>query len=101
MKQTNYHLFDFMDFDPALVADEVLWKAWAPAAVREQDGDIVITLPYQCQKHQEDMAPDTEVPRRSYDLTVRAYAPGILHLFTSMTGDAMTEHDDMLDHYDP
>ena len=97
MKQTNYHLFDFMDFDPALVADEVLWKAWAPAAVREQDGDIVITLPYQCQKHQEDMAPDTEVPRRSYDLTVRAYAPGILRLFTSMTGDAMTEHDDMLE----
>ena len=30
MKQTNYHLFDFMDFDPALQKKEALWKAYAP-----------------------------------------------------------------------
>ena len=28
MKQTNYHLFDFLDFDPDLGRDEALWKAY-------------------------------------------------------------------------
>jgi len=27
MKPTNYHLFDFLDFDPDLSRDESLWKA--------------------------------------------------------------------------
>lgn len=28
MKPTNYHLFDFLDFDPDLSRDESLWKAY-------------------------------------------------------------------------
>ena len=96
MKQTNYHLFDFMDFDPQLQRDEALWKAYAPTKVEEHNGDIVITIPYQQQKHQEDMAPDDTVPQQSYDLIIRAYEPNIVRLFTTMTGDEMTEEDDML-----
>ena len=97
MKQTNYHLFDFMDFDPALERDEALWKAYAPTDIVERDGDIVVTIPYQKQKHQEDMAPDTDVPQQSYDLVVRAYSPNIVRLFTTMEGSLlMAERDDML-----
>ncbi len=120
MKQTNYHLFDFMDFDPSLQKDEVLWKAYAPTAVAECDGDIIVTIPYQQQKHQEDMEPDTEVPQQSYDLIIRAYEPNIVRLFTTMEcplptspegggllttpslqtsperGDLLTDEDDML-----
>lgn len=96
MKQTNYHLFDFMDFDPALQRDEVLWKAYAPTVVAERGGDIVVTLPYQKQLHQADMAPDTSTPQLHFDLIVRAYEPGIVRLFTTMVGDEMTESDDML-----
>ncbi len=96
MKQTNYHLFDFMDFDPALLQDEVLWKAYAPTKVVEKDGDIIITIPYQQQLHQEDMAPDIHVPQQTYDLVIRAYKPNIIRLFTTMTDDKMVEQDDML-----
>ena len=96
MKQTNYHLFDFMDFDPTLQRNEALWKAYAPTKIEERDGDIVVTIPYQKQKHQEDMAPDEATPRQCYDLIIRAYEPGIVRLFTTMTGDEMTEQDDML-----
>ena len=96
MKQTNYHLFDFMDFDPDLLKDEALWKAYAPTRIAERDGDIIVTIPYQQQKHQENMAPDADVPQRSYDLIIRAYEPGIVRLFTTMTGDEMVESDDML-----
>ena len=96
MKQTNYHLFDFMDFDPALERDEVLWKAYAPTQIQEASGDIIVTIPYQQQKHQEDMAADTTVAQRSYDLVLRAYGRKIVRLYTSMAGDEMTDHDDML-----
>ena len=96
MKQTNYHLFDFMDFDPSLQKDEALWKAYAPTDIVERDGDIIVTIPYQEQLHQEDMAPDTTAPQQSFDLIVRAYEPDMLRLFTTMSGDEMTEADDML-----
>ena len=96
MKQTNYYLFDFMDFDSSLQKDEVLWKAYAPTCIKEKDGDIVITIPYQQQKRQEDMAPDMEVPQKSYDLIIRAYDSTILRIFTTMLHDAMLEEDDML-----
>ena len=96
MKQTNYHLFDFMDFDPAMQKDEALWKAYAPSKIQEKDGDIIVTIPYQKQLHQEDMAPDTQEPQQSYDLIIRAYEPNIIRLFTTMTGDEITESDDML-----
>ena len=96
MKQTNYHLFDFMDFEPSLEKDEALWKAYAPTDIVERDGNIIVTIPYQKQLHQEDMAPDTATPQQSFNLVVRAYEPDILRLFTTMSGDEMKEEDDML-----
>ncbi|MBO4851432.1 MAG: alpha-xylosidase [Prevotella sp.] len=96
MKPTNYHLFDFMDFDPALERDEALWKAHAPSKVEERDGDIHITIPFQRQLHQADMAPDTNTPPRPHTLVVRAYGSTILRLFITMVGDEMVESDDML-----
>ncbi len=99
MKQTNYHLFDFMDFDPSLQKEEALWKAYAPSNIVERDGDIIVTIPYQKQLRQEDMAPDTAAPQQSFNLIVRAYEPDILRLFTTMSGDEMTEADDMLQFY--
>ncbi len=96
MKQTNYHLFDFMDFDPALQKDEALWKAYTPTKIQEREGDIIVTIPYQQQKHQEDMAPDEAVKQQSFDLIIRVYEPNIIRVFTTMSGDEMTEADDML-----
>ena len=96
MKQTNYHLFDFMDFDPSLEKDEALWKAYIPSKIEEREGDIVVTIPYQKQLRQEDMAPDSDVKQMSYELVIRAYEPNNVRVFTTMTGDTMTESDDML-----
>ena len=85
-----------MDFDPSLQKDEALWKAYAPTKIEEREGDIIVTIPYQKQLHQEDMAPDTEAPQQSFDLIIRAYEPNIIRLFTTMNGDEMVEADDML-----
>ena len=45
------------------------------------------------------MAPDTTMPQQSFDLIIRAYEPNILRLFTTMSGDEMTERDDMLQYH--
>ena len=47
MIPTNYYLFDFLDFDENLNRDESLWKAYRPTAVREVDGDILISVLFQ------------------------------------------------------
>ncbi|MCI6551027.1 MAG: alpha-xylosidase [Prevotella sp.] len=97
MKQTNYHLFDFMDFDPGLKLNETLWKCWQMTAIKEHEGDIELTVPFQKQKLQEDMEPDMDAPQESFTVVLRAYQPDILRLFVSMTDDRMTEQDDMLE----
>ena len=56
MKPTNYHLFDFLDFDTELSRNESLWKAYKPTAVYEKEGDIYVTVPFQ-------MADGTGPPR--------------------------------------
>ena len=97
MKQTNYHLFDFMDFDPELKLNEALWKCWQMTAIKEHEGDIELTVPFQKQKLQEDMETDMDAPQESFTVVLRAYQPDILRLFVSMTDDRMTEQDDMLE----
>lgn len=77
MKPTNYHLFDFLDFDPDLSRDESLWKAYKPTSVYEKDGDICINVPFQKQVLSNDMAPDTTSPREEYTLVIRQYTSGI------------------------
>ena len=49
MKPTNYHVFDFMDFDENLSKNESLWKACKPTSVYEKDGDVCIVVPFQKQ----------------------------------------------------
>lgn len=96
MKPTNYHLFDFMDFDQELQKDESLWKACRPIAVEEKDGDIHITVPFQKQVLANDMAPDTGVPRENHTLVVRQYEPGITRVFMSFDGETPGDTSEML-----
>lgn len=85
-----------MDFDPGLREEEYLWKAWAPVHITAKGGDILIDLPYQRQKRQEDMEPDKTVPQQIYTLIIRAYEPDVVRLFTTMDSSAMADESLML-----
>ena len=78
MKQTNYYLFDFLDFDPALQQDEYLWKSYCPRSVEARDGAVYITVPYQRQVRQNDMLADPSVPQREFTLIIKAYTHNII-----------------------
>lgn len=96
MRPTNYHLFDFMDFDTDLKRDESLWKAYKPTSVREKDGDILVEVPFQKQQLANDMAPDTDVSQETQTLVIRQYEPGILRLFMGCEGEQPSDTSEML-----
>lgn len=96
MKPTNYHLFDFMDFDLELSKNESLWKACKPTAVFEKDGDVYITVPFQKQILSNDMAADTSVPREEYTLILRQYGSKIIRLFCGFGELEITDESEML-----
>lgn len=96
MKPTNYHLFDFLDFDTELLRDESLWKACKPTAVYEKDGDICVTVPFQKQLLANDMVADTAVPREEYTLIIRQYNIGITRLFLGFGEYELTDQSEML-----
>jgi alpha-D-xyloside xylohydrolase len=78
--QTNYQLFDFLDFDPSLNSGDRLWRACIPTAIREDKGDILITVPFQQQLNSNEISPDPSIPRKDYTLRLRAYGEKILRL---------------------
>lgn len=96
MRPTNYHLFDFMDFDENLSKNESLWKACKPTSVYEKDGDVCIVVPFQKQVLANDMAADCDAAREEYVLTVRQYATGIIRLFIGFGETEMTDESEML-----
>jgi alpha-D-xyloside xylohydrolase len=85
--QTNYQLFDFLDFSPSLDGGERLWRACRPASVREREGDVWITVPFQKQNNSNEIAPDFSAPCKDYTLRLRAYGDKILRLSLLIDGD--------------
>ncbi|WP_159517042.1 glycoside hydrolase family 31 protein [Sunxiuqinia indica] len=91
MKQTNYQLFDFLDFDPAMTGEESLWKACAPISLELDGFDVVFEIPFQKQKNANDIEPDKETPRKIYSLRMRAYGAKIIRLAIGFDEHAMTD----------
>ena len=96
MKQTNYHLFDFLDFDVELKRDEALWKACRPTDIQEKNGDIYITVPFQKQVKANDMQADESVARQSSTLIIRQYTHKIMRVFVAFNGEELSDNSEML-----
>ncbi|MGD9929237.1 MAG: alpha-xylosidase [Mangrovibacterium sp.] len=91
MKQTNYQLYDFLDFDPNLLGVESLWKTCMPVDARVDETDVVFEIPFQKQLPGNDMQPDLTVDRKNYELRLRAYGEKILRLSVAFDGQSMPD----------
>lgn len=80
MKQTNFQLFDFLDFDTSLSGEDALWKACTPRAIQKEGTDILIEIPFQKQLAANDLAPDKSIPRKNFFLRMRDYGGRILRI---------------------
>lgn len=95
MIQTNYQLFDFLDFNPELNEGDSLWRACRPVAIEERDGDIYITVPFQKQNNSNEITPDLTEVRKNYLLRLSAYGDKILRVSMEI-GDEVMETSEML-----
>ena len=80
MKQTNFQLFDFLDFDTSLTGDEALWRACAPVSILLDGTDVLLEIPFQKQLVENDIAPDLPVPRKNFFIRLRAYGEKIVRV---------------------
>ena len=87
MKQTNYQLFDFLDFSPELNEGDRLWRACQPTAIEERDGAIYITIPFQKQQNSNEISPDTAAERKEYVLRISALGEKILRVSLAFAGE--------------
>lgn len=87
MKQTNYTLFDFLDFDPALDGGDRLWKACRPTAIRETEGAVYLSIPFQQQQNSNEISPDLQVERQTYELRIQAFGTQCLRVSIAFEGE--------------
>ena len=83
MKQTNHQFFDFLDFDIDLSKEEGvsrLWRSCTPIEIKNDGMGIVLTVPFQAQLLSNDIVPDQSIPRKEYQVHLRAYGDKVLRL---------------------
>ena len=97
MKQTNYQLFDFLDFDTSLSSGERLWRACRPADIQEINGDIIITVPFQQQNNSNEITEDKTVARIALPLRLRAYGDKVMRMSLAFQDAVVHEDSPMLD----
>jgi alpha-D-xyloside xylohydrolase len=96
MQQTNYQLFDFLDFSPELNEGDRLWRACLPTAIQKINGDIFVTIPFQQQNNSNEITPDFSVPRKEFVLRLQAISEKILRASMAFAGEIM-ENSEMLE----
>jgi alpha-D-xyloside xylohydrolase len=90
MKQTNYQLVDFLDFNPNFNGEESLWKVGRPTHIETDGADVVVALPFQRQKCAIAIEADAFAPR-NYKLRLRAYGEKILRVGAAFEGESMPQ----------
>ena len=91
MQQTNYQLFDFLDFCTELNQGDRLWRACSPTSITEQNGEILIIIPFQKQKNSNEITPDLTSERKEYTLRIKLIGNKILRVSLSFSGEIIKD----------
>lgn len=79
MKQRNDFFRDMLDIDAHEATGDIVWTAGPVQEAREQNGAVVLSVPFYAVKHA--MAKQwNPPPPREHDVTVRAYGDGMVRL---------------------
>ncbi len=91
MQQTNYQLFDFLDFSPELNEGDILWRACSPTAIETRNGEIFVTIPFQQQNNSNEIIPDLMIHQKKYILRIKSYGDKILRVSMAFAGEIMED----------
>ena len=98
MQQTNYQLFDFLDFSTELNEGDRLWRACMPTDIVEKNGDIFITIPFQKQNNSNEITPDLSIPKKEFILRIKSVGEKVLRVSISF-GEKIMQNSEMLELY--
>ncbi len=96
MQQTNYQLFDFLDFNTELNEGDRLWRACMPTDIMAENGDVFVTIPFQAQHNSNEITPDLTVSKKDFVLRIKALGDKILRVSIAF-GDIISESSEMLE----
>jgi len=91
MQQTNYQLFDFLDFSTELNEGDRLWRACSPNRIEERNGDIFVWIPFQKQNNSNEITPDESAPKKEYVLRIKSMGDKILRVSLALSGSVMED----------
>ena len=91
MQQTNYQLFDFLDFSAELNEGDRLWRACSPTNISEKDGEIFVTIPFQKQNNSNEITPDSSADRKEYVLRLKTLGTKIIRASMALVGSVMED----------
>lgn len=78
MKQANNFLYDMLDFDLPQAANDVVWLAGRCESVREENGNVVLGVPFYAQKKGSGLERDKQAAPKHLDVFVRAYGDSVV-----------------------
>src|ERR1035437_1192479 len=96
MQQSNYQLFDFLDFSTELNEGDRLWRACMPTDIFEENGDVFVTVPFQKQNNSNEITPDLSVSKKEFVLRIKGYGEKIIRISVSF-GESVMESSEMLE----
>lgn len=101
MRQTNYQLQDFLDFDGSFDGSERLWKAASPTQVEAMDGVIYIHIPFILQENSNEIRPEKSLEQSNTSsdrviahrlLRIKAYNDRILRMVLDINPKDLEEY---------
>lgn len=87
MRQTNYQLFDFLDFDEHLSGENRLWKACSPTDIIVENGSVLISIPFRLQENSNEIRRESGVPEKVFKLRIKAYGEKICRVSLAFEGE--------------
>jgi len=97
MKQGNVFLVDILDFDDPNTKEDRIWVAYRPTKVISNNGDVLITIPFQAQQAGTLFVADPDIAQQQHTLRLRAYGNSIIRMSVAFAGELLADENPMLD----
>lgn len=101
MKAKNRFLSDMLDFD--VQDSDIVWKAGKPLSASEQNGSVILTVPFTAQKVSggfKKLETHPDYSPVTHSVFIRAYGEDVVRISLAPTGTVPGDEGDMLEWHD-
>lgn len=100
MEQSNRFIYDMLDFDLPDAVNDVFWLAGKPTKVREENGAVILEIPFQALNRPKLTADNTK-KRKTYLMTIQAYGDDIVRCSLSFGSALPDDESNEMIEWDP